>query len=228
LKRQKLKNHLCDYHCKCEEVFNWFEKRSNDFEFINLLNKENFKIKEGMFVNVKMNWVEALAKWIGNRKCLEVMSGYGYLARALDYMGVDIIATDNYHLLDDYKESKQFRIDLGVDNNVSPVYPIKEMDAVRAIKLRHQNNQSERKIIIMCWAYDVDESALEVVKALNKDDLLIYIGDNGILTASRNFYKSVEWFDEVSNPIMYSDFGNVVTNYKGKIAHEKPRLGRKI
>ncbi|MBS4199128.1 hypothetical protein KHA93_05595 [Bacillus sp. FJAT-49732] len=59
-----------------------------------------------MFANVTVDWVHHLAKWIGTRKCLEVMAGYGYLARLLNYFGVDIIATDNYHLMKNYKESR--------------------------------------------------------------------------------------------------------------------------
>ena len=52
--------------------------------------------KRGMWAIVDKHWTKELAKWIGNRKCLEVMAGAGWLAKALDFYKVDIIATDDY------------------------------------------------------------------------------------------------------------------------------------
>lgn len=37
----------------------------------------------GMWAIVFHEWVKELAKWIGNRQCLEIMAGAGWLAKAL-------------------------------------------------------------------------------------------------------------------------------------------------
>ena len=42
------------------------------------------------------DWIVPLSLWIGDRKCLEVMSGSGALAYALRKQNVKIIPTDNF------------------------------------------------------------------------------------------------------------------------------------
>lgn len=45
---------------------------------------------------VAYDWVRPLAKWIGERNCLEVMCGCECLAKALRDCGVNVIATDDF------------------------------------------------------------------------------------------------------------------------------------
>ena len=52
-------------------------------------------IQQGMFAFVSWKWVEPLAKWIGNRRCLEIMAGRGWWSHGLRQKGVDVIATKN-------------------------------------------------------------------------------------------------------------------------------------
>lgn len=49
----------------------------------------------GMWAAVYRDWTSVLAKWIGKRNTLEIMSGRGWLARALFMDGVNIKATDS-------------------------------------------------------------------------------------------------------------------------------------
>jgi 2-polyprenyl-3-methyl-5-hydroxy-6-metoxy-1,4-benzoquinol methylase len=62
---------------------------------------EMFRLKSlcnnyGMWAIVEQKWTKKLANWIGNRKCLEVMAGVGWLAKALSEHGVNIVATDDF------------------------------------------------------------------------------------------------------------------------------------
>lgn len=41
------------------------------------------------------DWLVPLAKWIGSRKCVELMAGCGSLSYVLSQEGVDITPTDN-------------------------------------------------------------------------------------------------------------------------------------
>ncbi|MBS4199129.1 hypothetical protein KHA93_05600 [Bacillus sp. FJAT-49732] len=95
---------------------------------------------------------------------------------------------------------------------------------MRAIRLRNDpaNKQLDRKIIIMCWPYDIDESAYDLVKELNQDDLLIYIGDNDYFTGTSQFFNGVEWLNEVDHSKIYNNFGDVVKSYQESILHERP------
>ena len=59
-----------------------------------------YDVSEGIkgasgFVRVFRKWTNPLAKFIGDRKVLEVMAGNGMLAYTLKRSGIDIIATDN-------------------------------------------------------------------------------------------------------------------------------------
>ncbi|MBC2581679.1 hypothetical protein [Clostridium sp. DJ247] len=48
------------------------------------------------FPLISKQWIKPLAKWIGDRKCLEVMAGCGSISFALKQEKVNIITTDDY------------------------------------------------------------------------------------------------------------------------------------
>jgi len=50
----------------------------------------------GLWTVIADTWVAQLAEWIGERKCVEVMAGAGWLAKALQNHNVDVWPTDNY------------------------------------------------------------------------------------------------------------------------------------
>lgn len=144
---------------------------------------------KGMFSLVSYNWIRPLSEWIGSRKCLEVMSGRGFLTKALRELNVDIVATDDYSW--------------GFNDYNNPVTEVEDIDAVESIKKYIRDVD----ILIISWP-PMDQVAYEVVKKareLNPDIIVIYIGeDEGGCTASESFFEifdtnySDEKFNEVS------------------------------
>ena len=98
---------------------NWgsFEAKSTSEAF---RLRETF-LKKGMYALVSWQWVKPFAEWIGNRRCLEVMAGRGWLSLALQSLGTNVIATDDYSW-PTYKEWGE------------PVTGIEKIDTVEAVK----------------------------------------------------------------------------------------------
>lgn len=132
-------------------------------------------IKEFGFPLFAEDWVKPLSTWIGDRPCLEIMAGTGYLSYALSLYGVNIKATD------DYSWEKHFTNFKDVEN----------IDCLQAIK----KYGKDVKFIICSWPY-MDEMAnfsLVMMREVNPKCRMIYIGEGwGGCTASDKFFNNVE------------------------------------
>jgi len=142
-------------------------------------------ISLGMYAMVTWQWINPLAKWIGTRKCLEVMSGRGWLSLALRHKGVTIHATDNFS----WFEKRDWR---------NPVLPdIEHLDAVASIK----KYGSGIDILIMSWPPYAKNDAYQAIKTLhevNPSAVVVFIGEDfGGCTADDEFF---EHFAEISDP----------------------------
>ncbi len=132
------------------------------------------------FSLVCTQWIKPLSQWIGNRKCLEVMSGCGSLTKALKDEGINIIATDNFSWkgIDNWNNTKHYWTE------------IEDMDAIESI----EKYGKEVDIIIMSWAY-MDDTAfrvLQTMRKVNPDLIMIYIGEGHEgCTADDEFYDSL-------------------------------------
>lgn len=148
-------------------------------------------IKECGFTLISEDWIKPLVKWIGDRPCLEVMAGTGWLSYALSTYGVKIKATDNFSWC-----MKYTRIHKLVEN----------LDAIQAIN----KYGSQVKFIIMSWPY-MDNTAFQVLKQMreiNPKCRLIYIGEWwGGCTADDEFF-------ELAEVCKVQSFENAVKNYK--------------
>lgn len=139
------------------------------------------------FAVVDKRWTGELAKWINGRKCLEVMSGKGVLAKALRDHGVNLIATDNYSWLHfDFN-------DLWTN--------VEKIDAIEAIRKYAANVD----IVIMSWAY-MDDTAYRVLlemRKVNPNAMMIFIGEDMYgCTADEDFFNNIELVeDEVFDKI---------------------------
>lgn len=130
-------------------------------------------------------WVSLFATWIGNRKCLEVMSGCGSLAYALKNKGIDIIATDNNSWCKNIKSKINW---IATDNVWCD---IEEIDCVEAI----EKYGSEIDIIIISWAYMDSNSykCLLKMREKNPNAVMVYIGEGyGGCTGNDDFYDAIE------------------------------------
>lgn len=124
------------------------------------------------------NWIKPLANFIGNRHCLEVMSGNGSLTYALRAAGAKIIPTDNRSWL------------IANPDESSPwVNDIEDLDAVEAVA----RYGSSVDFIIMSWPpYDQPTASLvlEKMREVNSNCKLIYIGESQYgCTADDRFFE---------------------------------------
>lgn len=135
--------------------------------------------KMGMWAIIDKKWTRKLAKWINGRKCLEIMAGAGWLANALNFHGVDIIATDDYSWKD-----KQHK-------NMKMVYPIEEISGIKAVK-----KYNDRDILIISWPPYESEEICNVCNEWN-DKPIIYIGE-GIYgcCAPESFWKNFKEIED--------------------------------
>jgi len=165
-------------------------------------------LKKGMFALVTWSWITPLAKWIGDKKCLEVMAGRGWLSLALQSLGINIIATDNYSWI---KER----------NWDEPVTEVEELDSLKAIK----KYGKDIDLLIVSWPY-MDEDAYNTIKELsiiNPNAQIVYIGEEmGGCTANDDFY---EHFQEIDD----EEFQKAVSGFQSWWAiHDRVYLGKYI
>lgn len=155
----------------------------------------------GMYTVIDNEWVIPLAKWIkgitggGQWEVIEVMAGRGWLARALSQKGLHIEASDNGS---DYEHRDRT---LGYDEEVvNAVYDVEEEEALsvaQRIKRGKMEGEEKRFIVIVSYPSEKDYAALEFVKELPKDTLIIYIGDELFQnTASEEFKDAISWIHE--------------------------------
>lgn len=165
-------------------------------------------LKKGMYALVTWSWVTPFAKWIGNKKCLEVMAGRGWLSLALQSLGIDVIATDDYSWL------KQKNWD-------EPVTEVEELDSIEAI----EKYGKDIDLLIISWPY-MDDVAYNTIKKLNEINpnvQIIYIGEGmGGCTADDDFH---EHFKEIDD----EDFQKAVSGFQQWWGlHDYVYLGRYI
>ena len=155
-------------HIPYEDVFNVDTK-------IKAFNLQNEFIQKGMYAVITWQLVKPLAKWISSRKCLEVMSGRGWLTLALRSQGVNIIATDDYSWADNMQWGES-------------VTEVEKLDSIEAVN----KYGKDIEILICAWPY-MDDVAFRTMVALheiNPNALIIYIGEfDGGCTADDSFHE---------------------------------------
>lgn len=139
-----------------------------------------------MFGNVEDIWVKPLSNYINEHRCLEIMSGRGWLCKSLRDHGIDIIGTDNY---------SWFNTPSGLKIWDEPVCAIENIDAISAVK-KYGNSIS---YLIISWP-PIDNIAYRAIKELNyinKNCLIIYIGeDYGGCTADNQFFENSLYIED--------------------------------
>lgn len=165
-------------------------------------------LKKGMYALVTWSWAKPFAEWIKDKKCLEVMAGRGWLSLALQSLGVDIIATDDYSWL------RQKNWD-------EPVTEVEELDSIEAI----EKYGKDIDLLIISWPY-MDDAAYNTIKKLyevNPDTQIVYIGEGmGGCTADDEFH---EHFREIED----EDFQLVVSGFQQWWGlHDYVYLGRYV
>lgn len=141
------------------EVFRDMSSWQYRFQFIQI----------SSFVLISKSWVKPLARWIGDRKVLEIMAGSGMLAHALHLEGVDILATDDFSWNETAGPNAKI---------LAEWFKVKKMDASEAVK----KYSKDRPIIVCSWPpYQCNAAykALLKMRETNPDAIMIYIGEGG-------------------------------------------------
>lgn len=127
----------------------------------------------GMWALVDLTWTKRLAEWIGDRHVLEVMSGRGWLAAALQHHGVLVHPTDP-------RTSHPWKTGL------PPLVPVASSDAVSAI------HGAVADMLLMSWPPYQDPIAMRVLEAWNDRGPLVYVGEWDGCNGDENFNQSVK------------------------------------
>jgi hypothetical protein len=138
----------------------------------------------GMWALVDKVWTKQLSDWIVNRKVLEVMAGAGWLAKALNEHGVDIVATDDYSWDVDHKHMRR-------------VFDVHQANGIEAI-----DTWSETEVLIISWPphdYDDDSAIIEICNKWGSDRPIIYIGEIDGCNAGDTFFCSFEYDESLYN-----------------------------
>lgn len=140
-------------------------------------------------------WLKPLAKWIGDRRCLEIMCGSGALSYGLQHCGVDIRATDDFSW-DREHSTAWFRN--GWTN-------LEELSAIDAI----EKYGREITFLICSWPFLSEDCyhALQKMREVNPASRMIFIGEWRGGTASDNFFDAAEIVEDIT-------FTKAISNFK--------------
>jgi len=139
----------------------------------------------GMWALVTQDLARRLAEYIGGRSVLEIMSGVGWLARALADQGVDITATDDYSWDSGYKD-RRF------------LCRVERMDCVDAVRAFE-----DAEILLVSWPHMFADALVDAVLAWGSDRPIIYIGESeGGCCACDEFFKLFREDEGVEIPLM--------------------------
>ena len=143
-------------------------------------------IKLSGFALITEKFVEDLVEYIGDKRCLEIMSGLGCLSKSLIDKGVNVIPTDNYSWTNCF------------DMNTTWT-DIENIDCLSAIK----KYGKDVSYIICSWIPHDDNigfKALKLMHEINPDCKMIVIGEDwGGCTADDEFFNHCNIIDESIN-----------------------------
>ncbi len=129
-------------------------------------------IRRGMWAIVDRAWTKELAEWIGPRKCLEIMAGAGWLAKALADFGVDIVATDSAAWDSHHDMMRR-------------LCPVEKAEATEAVAAH-----PEAEILIVSWPPYGDEAVTRACEAWGEGKPIVYIGEGyGGCNAPDSFWR---------------------------------------
>jgi len=147
----------------------------------NLINNHAWEIRDqansrGMWAVVDKTWTKDLADWIGDHKVLEVMCGFGWLAKALKDHSVDIVATDN-------QSWDGNRHSIG-----KPFSFVENLDGLSAVK-----KYKDADVLLVSWPPYQGKEICRICEAWEEEKPIIYIGEMaGGCTACDEFFSNFD------------------------------------
>lgn len=166
-----------------EEFINSFKSIESRFEVIP---KQGYPL-------VTWDWIDILVSFIGESKCLEIMSGLGTISYALRQKNIDVICTDDCSWDDRWDDNKWTDVE--------------RKDAIEAIK----EYGTSVDYIIMSWAY-MDDTAyrcLQTMRETNPNCKMIVIGEGyGGCTADDDYFENIEVIENTMVHKMNDNYQN--------------------
>lgn len=166
-----------------EEFINSFKSIESRFEVIP---KQGYPL-------VTWDWIDILVSFIGDSKCLEIMSGLGTISYALRQKNVDVICTDDCSWDDRWDDNKWTDVE--------------RKDAIEAIR----EYGTSVDYIIMSWAY-MDDTAyrcLQTMRETNPNCKMIVIGEGyGGCTADDDYFENIDIIENTMVHKMNDNYQN--------------------
>lgn len=135
---------------------------SFDDTFMEQMEARSLCISYGLWVVIADTWLKPLAEWIGNRKCLEIMAGGGWIAKGLEFRGVKIHATDNFSWKHRHSMMK-------------PLVQVVNEDAIYSVQ-----HSLDAEVLLVSWPPYDGAQRLTIVDACeiwNNRGPIVYLGE---------------------------------------------------
>jgi len=174
---------------KIEDMSDYLFSGDDNNWLVNQTYRETFTKRFNMWAIVDLDWTEKLAGRLKGKRCLEVAAGFGWLSKALNHHGVNIVATS-------MRPTKGHICDTHGDL----VFPVLDMDAYDAVEKFVDNFD----VLICSWPPYKDPILNECIEYLSKykrDVPIIYIGEScGGCTGSDEMWDLVKEVDVIDMP----------------------------
>lgn len=173
--------------------------------------RDEIRIRGGYAV-LTWEWLRPLAKWIGERRCLEIMGGCGSFSKCLQDLGVSVLCTDSYSW--EGTAPRWFS---------DPWTAVERLDARSAI----EKYGGQIDIVICSWPFTDDScrQALLSMRRENRNSLFLFVGEivsDSFIGATAN----QEFFEEAV-PVEDEEFERVAARYVTcYLLRERPMLFR--
>ncbi len=142
--------------------------------------------KRGMWAIVTEVLARDLAAYIGDLQVLEIMSGVGWLAKALSDVQMDILATDDYSWRADIHANARF------------LFEVEQLDCVDAVE-KYPNSE----ILLVSWPHMNNSHLVKAMNAWGTDRPVIYIGEGPEgCCAQEDFFEIFGIDESIAIPLM--------------------------
>jgi hypothetical protein len=144
--------------------------------------RDYLEAEYGMWAYISAPFIQDIAKYVDNKKGLEIMAGNGYISKGLRNLNKQIIATDSMEWIKENETGKHL------------LTQVEKIDALQAI----EKYKNEIDYVIMCWSpdgVDIDAQVLNKLRSIDSEIELIVIGEKNGATNSKKFWEKAKFIE---------------------------------
>ncbi|WP_220751355.1 SAM-dependent methyltransferase [Apilactobacillus xinyiensis] len=144
--------------------------------------RDYLEAEYGMWAYISAPFIQDIAKYVDNKKGLEIMAGNGYISKGLRNLNKQIIATDSMEWVKENETGKHL------------LTQVEKIDALQAI----EKYKNEIDYVIMCWSpdgVDIDAQVLNKLRSIDSEIELIVIGEKNGATNSKKFWEKAQFIE---------------------------------